>query len=457
MIERKSILVRLYANADQAALFRKTGGCVRLIKNLALEQRRTFSRSGRRITYYSQRAELCDLKKIAPFLRDVPHHCLQEALVDVDRAFTNFFAGRVAYPKRPKKRDGCSFRFPDPKQFRIEGDTTTPDQARSRKIREIVLHLPKAGAVQGVMPRALPEGARIKSLTVSSDGDWWVAALLYEREVAAPEDRSQQPVVGIDMGVCQPAALSTGAIHQLPRLTDRQRDRERRLHRSLSRKTEGSRNRRKAVRALARCKAKQARRRKDAREKLTTRIAKNHGVIAMEGLDLRHLTASAKGTAAEPGTNVAQKAGLNRSLLDLGLGTTRRRLGQKLAASGGVLLLVPAAFTSQRCNACGHILADNRPDRDTFRCVACGHAADPDVNAACNIRDDALGLWGDPAKVEIAASLPLLLEQQAKAKSRFKKSKDGAGGRPVPACGDLCDGMSTKQETTGGDPGTRAA
>jgi putative transposase len=458
MIELKSVSLRLYLDAAQAVLCRKTGGCVRLVKNLGLEQRSTFSRPGRSINYYAQRAELSALKEAAPFLREAPHHCLQEALVDLDKAFANFFAGRAAYPKRQKKRDGCSFRFPDPKQFHIRGDTSTPDRKRNRGIRDVVLHLPKLGDVRASMPRALPPGARIKSVTVSSSGDWWCASILYERKVDLPEDRSQQAVVGVDLGVCQPVATSIGEILTLPRVTERGKERERRLNRTVSRRKKGSSNRRKAVRALVRFKAAQARRRRDAREKLTTRLAKNHGVIAMEGLKLRNMTASAQGTAAEPGRNVAQKAGLNRSLLDMGMGTMRLRLGQKLAADGGVLLLVPPAHTSQRCNACGHIDPDNRPERDTFRCVACGHEADPDVNAALNIRDYALGLWGDAGRVKVVASLPLLLEQQAKAKSRFRnKTTEGTGGHPGPACGDHCEGMSVKQEMTRRKPGKMAA
>jgi putative transposase len=454
MIELKSVSLRLYPDAAQAVLCRKTGGCVRLVKNLGLEQRSTFSRPGRSINYYAQRAELSALKEAAPFLREAPHHCLQEALVDLDTAFSNFFAGRAAYPKRQKKRDGCSFRFPDPKQFHIRGDTSTPDKKRNRGIRDVVLHLPKLGDVRASMPRALPPGARIKSVTVSSSGDWWCASILYERKVDLPKDRSQQAVVGVDLGVCQPVATSIGEILTLPRVTERGKERERRLNRTVSRRKKGSSNRRKAVRALARHRAKQARRRLDAREKLTTKLANNHGVIAMEGLDLRNMTKSARGTVEEPGKCVAQKAGLNRSLLDLGMGTTRRRLGQKLAVSGGVLLLVPPAFTSQRCNACGHIHADT--DRDTFRCVACGHVADPDVNAACNIRDYALELWGTPDKVTVAASLPLHLEQQAKSKSRFTK-KTPAEGLSASACGDLGASRSRKQETTSGNLGKKAA
>ena len=280
MIERRTIRIRLQPDAGQAALFRRTGGCARLVRNLALEQRSTFSRPGRPIGYYAQRAELTALKEAVPFLREEPHHCLQEALVDLDTAF--------------------------------EGDTAPPDKRRGRKARSVVLHLPKAGAVKAVMHRALPPGARIKSVTVASDGDWWTASLLYEREVGLPEDRSGEAVEGVDLGVCQPVATSSGAVHALPRVTARQQERERRLHRDVARKEKGSKNRGKAVRALARFKAGQARRRRDAREKLTTDLANSHGVIAAEGLDLKTMTASARGTAERPGKNVAQKAGLNR-------------------------------------------------------------------------------------------------------------------------------------------------
>jgi hypothetical protein len=216
MIERRAIRIRLCPDAAQDLLFRKTGGCARLVRNLALEQRRTFARPGRWIGYCRQRAELAALKAAAPFLREVPHHCLQEALVDLDRAFASFFAGRAAYPAWQRKRDGVSFRFPDAKQFRLEGDTATPDKQRTRTIREIVLHLPKAGAVRAVLRRALPPGARLKSVTVSSDGGWWVASLLHEREVGLPEDRSHEPVTGIDLNVAQPVATSEGAVHALP-------------------------------------------------------------------------------------------------------------------------------------------------------------------------------------------------------------------------------------------------
>lgn len=203
----------------------------------------------------------------------------------------------------------------------------------------------------------------------------------------------------------------------------------------MASKEKGSNNRRKAVLRLAAFKARQARIRRDAIEKVTTDIAKSHGAVALENLNMRAMTASASGTAQAPGTNVAAKAGLNRSLLDVAPGLIRLRLGHKLAAAGGVLLAVPPAHTSQRCRRCGDTRCGNRASRDDFVCLACGHAEDADVNAAHNIRDRALGLWGDASKVQVAASLEMLLAQQARPKRSFrKKTAKPTGGLPAQAC-----------------------
>jgi hypothetical protein len=128
MLERKAIRLRLYPDAEQETLFRKTGGCVRLVKNLAREQRRAFSRPGRSIGYYAQRTELAGLKAAAPFLREVPHHCLQEALVDLDRAFARFFAGQAAYPQPQKSATARPSGFPTPNS---SGSRVTPPPRRT--------------------------------------------------------------------------------------------------------------------------------------------------------------------------------------------------------------------------------------------------------------------------------------------------------------------------------------
>ncbi len=96
------------------------------------------------------------------------------------------------------------------------------------------------------------------------------------------------------------------------------------------------------------------------------------------------MTRSARGTIEHPGTNVAAKAGLNRSILDAGWGQLRAKLFYKAEGAGRELIAVNPAFTSQTCNTCGHIEADNR-FHGHFACRRCGHEADADINAAANI------------------------------------------------------------------------
>ncbi|MCY4429856.1 MAG: transposase [Rhodospirillales bacterium] len=85
--------------------------------------------------------------------------------------------------------------------------------------------------------------------------------------------------------------------------------------------------------------------------------------------------------AEQPGANVRQKAGLNRSILQTGWGDLRGMLAYKAVT----VVAVNPAYTSQTCHACGHVSAASRPCQARFECVSCGHTAQADVNAARNI------------------------------------------------------------------------
>src|SRR5690606_12932249 len=123
--------------------------------------------------------------------------------------------------------------------------------------------------------------------------------------------------IGVDLGIATTAALSSGETLNAPKITPRQREREKRLRQGISRRVKGSANRRKAMAALRALKALHRRRRDDWQHKFTHRLAKNHSLVVLEDLRVKNMTRSAKGTIEEPGKNVRQKAGLNRSLLEL--------------------------------------------------------------------------------------------------------------------------------------------
>ena len=97
MERQEAYRYRIYPDEAQQLLLRRTFGCCRLVYNLALQQRRDFGRKGRSIRYNSAANELKALKIDAAFLKETPHHCLQQALRDLDDGFQRFFVGLAVH------------------------------------------------------------------------------------------------------------------------------------------------------------------------------------------------------------------------------------------------------------------------------------------------------------------------------------------------------------------------
>jgi len=129
-----------------------------------------------------------------PWLKDAPVHPLQHALKDLEKAYKNFFARRTAFPRFKKKGQGDSFRYPDPKQIKL-------DQANGR------IFLPKLGWLRYRNSReALGE---VRNATVSQSGGKWFVSIQTQREVEAATPRGG--MVGIDMGIARFVTLSDGS------------------------------------------------------------------------------------------------------------------------------------------------------------------------------------------------------------------------------------------------------
>lgn len=366
---------RIYPTPEQEAAFRRFAGVVRLVYNLGLEQRRDFHRQYRRqtgqsISVVSQCKDLTQLRTEVDWVAAAPVCAQQQALRDLERAYTNFFAGRSGYPSPRRKGLDDSFRFP------------ARDCGTLRKLNAkwSTVRLPKLGEVRVRTHRPL-EG-RALSITISAVAGRWYAAFGCEIEREAPPV-SAKPAVGIDRGVAKTLALSTGASMSLDRerlaLLDR---RARKAQKALSRCKRGSQRRLKAIRRLAKVKAKTADHRRDWLHKASHAIACRFGTVVVERLKTKQMTRSAKGTVAEPGRNVRQKAGLNRAILEQGWHTFATQLAYKVEERGGYLLTVDPRHTSQTCAACGAVDPASRRSQSKFACAACGHEANADHNAA---------------------------------------------------------------------------
>jgi transposase len=322
--------------------------------------------------YLEQCRQLTEARAEHDWLRAGSQTVQQQALRDFAQAMAAFFD-----PGNPARRP--TWRKAGRNEgFRIVGRGSQWEVCRlSRKIGQV--WVPKAGWVRIRWSRAVPEDVKSYRITLDRAGRWHVAFAVIPAPVPAP---GNSRVVGIDRGVVVSAALSTGDRLRVPGLSWRETTRLRRLERKLARAKRGSGRRRQVKLAIARLRARETDRRKDWAEKVTTDIARQFDVIKVEDLRIKSMTRSAKGTRENPGRGVRAKSGLNRGILRSGWGLLVRRLEEK---APGRVVKVNAAFTSQRCSACGHVDRRSRKSQARFVCTACGYACHADVNAARNI------------------------------------------------------------------------
>lgn len=352
------------------ALFRQFAGVCRLDYNLGLEQKATWGRK-HRLGYVAQAADLTRLRTEFDWVRAVYVSCQQQALRDLDRAFQNFFSGRASFPRARRRGVDDSFSFPG-REVAVK-----PLNGKWSAVR-----LPKIGWIKFRDSR--PMRCDLKNVTVSLDALGWHVAFTCAIEHDAPSPRPE--IVGIDRGVATTLALSVGAMLTMPASLEGIEDRKRKAQRVVARRKRGSNRRRRAQTLVARLQARQARIRRDFHDRAALGIAKHFGVAVLEDLNTRGMTGSARGTVAEPGRNVRQKAGLNRVILNAGWHQFATILTYKMAELGGQVVTVPARFTSQTCAACGVVDARSRESQARFVCVSCAHSDHADVNAAIIIR-----------------------------------------------------------------------
>ena len=361
----------LMPTGEQQRQMRRFAGSCRFVFNKALAlQKERYERGEKKLGYAGLCKELTTWRNgtETPWLSDAPIHPLQQALKDLERAYANFFAKRAGFPRFKKKGQSDSFRYPDPKQIKL-------DQGNSR------IFLPKLGWLRMRFSRDVL-GA-VKNVTVSASWGKWFVSIQTEREVEQPIPNGD--AVGIDMGVARFATLSSGTFYAPLNSFKRHQDRLRKAQQSMSRKVKFSSNWKKEKTHIQKIHSRIGNARRDFLHKTTTTISQNHAMVCIEDLQVRNMSKSAAGSAEKPGRNVRAKSGLNKSILDQGWFEFRRQLDYKMAWRGGWLIAVPPQNTSRTCPCCGHVSVDNRQTQAQFLCVECGFEENADVVGAINV------------------------------------------------------------------------
>jgi putative transposase len=362
----------LMPGGEQQRDMRRFAGSCRFVYNKALAVQKENHEAGNKfIGYVPMAANLPIWKREVgqEWLKDAPSQALQHALKDLERAYKNFFAKRAGFPRFKRKGSGDSFRYPEPKQIKL-------DQDNSRIL------LPKLGWLRYRNSRDVL--GVVRNATVSQSGGKWFVSIQTEREIlqALPAATS---AIGIDVGIARFATMSDENYIAPLNSFNKHQERLARYQRRMSRKVKFSNNWKKAKAKVQKIHTGIANARKDFLHKTTTTISQNHALVCIEDLHVRNMSKSSKGNSEQHGKMVKQKSGLNRAMLDQGWGEFRRQLDYKVVWNGGMLLAVPPHNTSRTCPCCGQVSQDNRQTQAKFLCVDCGYENHADVVGAINV------------------------------------------------------------------------
>jgi putative transposase len=330
-----------------------------------LRRQEAYKTTGKSIRAMELHRELNLLKKTElVWMYEVSKCAPQEALRDLDAAFANFFhrvqlkkegkwKGKLGYPRLKTKKKG------------VGGFTLTG----SIHVTPSTIQLPRLGVLRLKEHGYLPTDAHILAATVSERGGHWYVS------VQVREEREQQvntgAVVGVDLGVKALATLSDGTVIPNPRHLKNKLKKLKRLHRCVSRRKKGGKNRRRAVQQLARQYAAVHNQRQNTLHHITTRLAKTKQTIVIENLNVAGMMKN---------HHLAQAIG------DVGWYEFRRQVTYKAAWYGCRIILADRWMASTKtCSRCGWVDETIALKDPIFQCQQCGLVIDRDLNAAINL------------------------------------------------------------------------
>ncbi|NET47140.1 RNA-guided endonuclease TnpB family protein [Okeania sp. SIO2B3] len=355
---------RIYPTPGQKYRLAKLFGCVRVVWNDSLACCQQQYRSGEKKPTNSQLQKkfITQSKKTEyrEWLSEVSAIPLQQSLNDLNQAYQNFFKSTKGQRKgKPVK----------PPKFKSRKSLATARFTKGGfKVGQHKVYLAKVGKIKIVWSRELPAAPSSVTVIKDSANRYFLSFVVeIQPEILPQTDNS----VGIDLGISTFATFSDGTKVDAPKPLKKRIKKLRKLSKSLSHKTKGSKRYEKARVRVAKFHAKLKDTRTDFLHKLSTEIIRENQTIILEDLNVSGMIKNRK---------------LSRVISDLGWRQFRTLLEGKAEKYGRDFRVISRwEPTSQVCSNCGFKGGKLDLQVREWECLNCGAKHDRDENAAINI------------------------------------------------------------------------
>lgn len=381
MIIRR-ITFRLYPTATQEKQLYEWRRMHKDLYNAALSNRKTqYERFGHAVDYFEQQNSLPAFKEVWPEYIELGSHALQATLKRVDAASQRFFNGLGGYPKFKSIRHYSGWTYPDRAGWKAH---TIGDNG--------YLELSNLGQIQ-LRGKAKTWGTPTTCTIVHRNGNWYASITV---NCSALPRELGTGAIGIDLGTKTAAAISDGENgyfienprwfqQMLPKIKKASKEKRRKRAPNWKKRIKASRRWKRSQRKVSSLYHKAALQRQNWVHHQSAQIVSGNSLVASEKLEVLKMTRKPK----KGSKRKRQKAGLNRSILDVGWGKLTGAIKYKLEEGGGIFVEVPTKTVkpTQRCPKC----LDVQPktlDVRIHHCCVCNYVQDRDLASA-----EAMLLW----------------------------------------------------------------
>lgn len=370
MVTRRTTF-RLYPNATQEKMLYEWRRMHCYLYNSALADRRdSYKHDGQSVTYFDQQNRLPDFKKVWTEYKALGSHALQATLKRVDFAYQRFFTKKGGYPKFKSIRHYSGWTYPCKAGWKVLTDGVNG-----------YLELSNLGKIQ-MRGKARQWGSPSTCTILNRNGKWYASVTVNCEIVRVAGDGA----IGLDFGTHHAIAMSNGTIIDAPKFLAKaakeikKANKEKRRKRAPNRKKKikASNRYKKAQRKVSALIRKVGRQRQDWAHQVSSNIVRGNSLIATEKLNIKGMTRKAK----KGSKRKAQKTGLNRNILDVGIGMTKAAIEYKVIEAMGIYTEIPTQKVkpSQTCPMCGRVQKKELSER--VHSCPCGCVEDRDVAAA---------------------------------------------------------------------------